>query len=102
AELISQAILDWRQGFDKDGNAVDLEEEESGTLIKDFAKLQEITSSEIDKVADEYLGYTGGTGDGALYRLTITAQSMGMKHVVKAKMTIRDNKPVYLEWQEDP
>ena len=102
AELISQAILDWRQGFDKDGNAVDLEEEESGTLIKDFAKLQEITSGEIDKVADEYLGYTGGTGDGALYRLTITAQSMGMKHVVKAKMTIKDNNPVYLEWQEDP
>lgn len=102
AELISQAIMDWRNGLDMDGNEVNLEEEENGTLIKDFAKLQEITSGEIDKVADEYLGYTGGTGDGALYRLTFTAQVMGMKHVVKAKMTIKDNKPVYLEWQEDP
>ena len=102
AELISQAIMDWRNGLDMDGNEVNLEEEENGTLIKDFAKLQEITSGEIDKVADEYLGYTGGTGDGALYRLTFTAQVMDMKHVVKAKMTIKDNKPVYLEWQEDP
>lgn len=102
AELISQAIIDWRNGLDMDGNAVDTEEEENGTLIKDFAKLQEITSGEIDKVADEYLGYTGGTGDGALYRLTITAKTMGMKHVVKAKMTIKNSKPVYLEWQEDP
>ena len=102
AELISHAIMDWRNGLDMDGNEVNLEEEENGTLIKDFAKLQEITSGEIDKVADEYLGYTGGTGDGALYRLTFTAQVMGMKHVVKAKMTIKDNKPVYLEWQEDP
>ena len=102
AELISQAIMDWRNGLDMDGNEVNLEEEENGTLIKDFAKLQEITSGEIDKVADDYLGYTGGTGDGALYRLTFTAQVMGMKHVVKAKMTIKDNKPVYLEWQEDP
>ncbi len=102
AESISQAILEWRNGFDKDGNEVNLEDEETGTLIKDFAKLQEITSGEINKVADEYLGYTGGTGDGALYRLTITAQVMGMKHVVKAKMTIKDSNPVYLEWQEDP
>ena len=102
ADLISQAIIDWRGGFDMNGNAVDLDDEENGAVIKDFAKLQEITSSEIDKVADEYLGYTGGKGDGALYRLTFTAKAMGMKHVVKAKMTIKDSKPVYLEWQEDP
>jgi len=102
ADLISQAILDWRSGFDKDGNAIDLEEEENGTLIKDWTKLQEITSDEIGKEAQEYIGYTGGQGDGALYRLTITAEAMGMKHVVKAKMVLKESKPVYLEWAEDP
>lgn len=102
ADLISQAIIDWRGGLDKDGNAVDLEMEETGTLIKDWNKLQEITSDEIGKEAQEYIGYTGGKGDGALYRLMITAESMGMKHVIKAKMTIRESKPVYLEWAEDP
>ena len=102
ADLISQAILDWREGFDKNGNAIDLDDEENGTLIKDWNKLQEITSDEIGKVAQEYIGFTGGQGDGALYRLTITAESMGMKHVVKAKMTIKESKPVYLEWAEDP
>ena len=102
ADLISQAIIDWRGGLDKDGNQVDLEEEETGTLIKSWSKLQEITSDEIGKEAQEYIGFTGGQGDGALYRITITAQSVGMTHVVKAKMTIRESKPVYLEWSEDP
>ena len=102
AQLISQAIIDWRGGIDMGGNEVDLEQEETGTLIKDWSKLQEITEDEIDKVAQEYIGFTGGKGDGALYRLTITATCMGMQHVVKAKMTIRESKPVYLEWQEDP
>ena len=102
AELIAQAILDWRGGLDKDGNEVDLEDEENGTLIKDWSKLQEITSDEIGKVAQEYIGFTGGQGDGALYRLTITAESMGMKHVVKAKLTIKSSKPIYLELSEDP
>ena len=36
------------------------------------------------------------------YRITITAQSVGMTHVGKARMTIRESKPVYLEWSEDP
>ena len=102
AQLISQANIDWRGGIDMGGNEVDLEQEETGTLIKDWSKLQEITEDEIDKVAQEYIGFTGGKGDGALYRLTITATCMGMQHVVKAKMTIRESKPVYLEWQEDP
>ncbi len=102
ADLISQAIIDWRNGLDKDGNQVDLEEEETGTLIKDFSKLLEITEDEIGKEAQDYLGFTGGQGDGALYRITITASSVGMKHVVKAKMTIKESKPVYLEWAEDP
>lgn len=102
AELISQAILDWRNGIDMNGNAVDLEDEENGTLIKDWTKLQEITSDEIGKEAQEYIGYTGGQGDGALYRITIIAESVGMQHVIKAKMTLKEEKPVYLEWQEDP
>ncbi len=102
AELISQAIIDWRGGIDMEGNAVDLEEEETGTLIKDWSKLQEITEDEIGKEAQEYIGFTGGQGDGALYRITITARSVGMTHVVKAKMTIKESKPVYLEWAEDP
>ena len=102
ADLISQAIIDWRSGIDKDGNAVDLEEEETGTLIKDWSKRKETTSDEIGNEAQEYIGYTGGQGDGALYRITITAESMGMKHVVKAKATIKESRPVYLEWAEDP
>ena len=102
ADLIAQAIVDWRQGFDQNGNEIDLDDEEQGTLITDWNKLLEVTSSEIKGVAQEYLGFTGGQGDGALYRITITAESVGMRHVVKAKMTIRESKPVYLEWQEDP
>ena len=102
ANLIAQAIIDWRNGIDQNGNEVDLDDEENGTLIKDWNKLSEITSGEIGKAAQEYLGFSGGTGDGALYNVTITAESVGMKHVIKAKMTIREEKPVYLEWQEDP
>ena len=99
---VVNAILEWRNGIDMDGNEVDLEDEENGTLIKDFAKLSEICENYIKGDAQEYLAYQGGSGDGALYRVTITASVMGMKHVVKAKMTIKDSKPVYLEWQEDP
>lgn len=99
---IAQAIIDWRNGLDMDGNAVDVENEENGTLIKDWTKLNEITQGEIGKVAQEYLSFTGGSGDGALYRITITATAMGMSHVVKAKMTIKESAPVYLEWQENP
>lgn len=102
ADLIAQAIVDWRQGIDQNGNQVDLNDEENGTLIKDWNKLLEITSGEIKGAAQEYLGFSGGQGDGALYVLTITAESAGMKHVVKAKMTLHESKPVYLEWQEDP
>lgn len=102
AALIAQAIIDWRSGIDMDGNQVDLDEEENGTLIKDWSKLVEITEDQIGPEAQEYLAYSGGQGDGALYRLTITASAMGMKHVVRAKMTIRESKPVYLEWQENP
>jgi len=102
AELVAQAIIDWRNGIDMDGNPVDLEEEQEGTIIKDWSKLVEITDQEIQDVAQEYLGYTGGNGDGTLYVLTITANAMGMEHTVKAKMTLMDSKPVYLEWQENP
>lgn len=101
-ETVAQAIVDWRSGMDMDGNAVDVDDEENGTLITDWNKLNEITEGEIKKEAQEYLGYSGGAGDGALYRITITASSMGMSHVVKAKMTIRESTPVYLEWQENP
>lgn len=102
AELISQAIIDWRNGLDMDGKAVDLEEEENGTMITDWSKLNEITEGEIDGKAQEYLSYTGGKGNGALYELTITAQAMGLKRSVRAKMTLKDDKPVYLEWAENP
>lgn len=101
-EMVAQGIVQWRSGLDMDGNEVDVEEEENGTLIKDWNKLNEITEGEIGKVAQEYLSYTGGSGDGALYRITITAASMGMTHTVKAKMTIKDSAPVYLEWRENP
>ncbi|MGN0845785.1 MAG: general secretion pathway protein GspK [Kiritimatiellia bacterium] len=99
---VVNAIIEWRNGIDMDGRAVDLDDEENGTLIKDWAKLNEICQGYIRAEAQEYLAYQGGSGDGALYRVTITASAMGMKHVVKAKMTIRNSRPVYLEWQEDP
>lgn len=97
---IADLIVNWRNGIDDQGREVDLEEEES-TLIKDWSKLQEI-AQDIEPAAQEYLAYTGGAGDGARFNITITARSMGMTHVVKAKMTLRDSKPIYLEWQEDP
>ncbi len=99
---VVNAILEWRNGIDMDGQEVDLEDEANGTLIKDWSKLNEICQGYIKQDAQEYLAYEGGSGEGALYRVTIIASSMGMKHVVKAKMTIKDSKPVYLEWQEDP
>ncbi len=99
---VVNAIIEWRNGIDMDGREVDVEDEENGTLIKDWSKLNEICQGYIKQEAQEYLAYQGGSGDGALYRITITAASMGMKHVVKAKMTIKNSKPVYLEWQEDP
>ncbi len=99
---VVNAIIEWRNGIDMDGREVDVDDEENGTLIKDWAKLNEICQGYIKQEAQEYLAYQGGSGDGALYRITITAASMGMKHVVKAKMTIKNSKPVYLEWQEDP
>ncbi len=99
---VVNAIIEWRNGIDMDGREVDVDDEENGTLIKDWAKLNEICQGYIKQEAQEYLAYQGGSGDGALYRITITAASMGMKHVVKAKMTIKSSKPVYLEWQEDP
>lgn len=102
AELISQAIIDFREtGVDIDGKELD-EDDPNGTLIKDWNKIQEITDSQIGATAQEYLAFTGGEGDGALYLLTFTASSMGMKYVVKAKMTIKESKPIYLEWQENP
>ncbi len=99
---VVNAILEWRNGVDMDGREVNLDDEENGTLIKDWSKLNEICQSYIRPAAQEYLAYQGGAGEGALYRMTITAASMGMKHVVKAKMTIKESRPVYLEWQEDP
>ena len=99
---VVNAILEWRNGVDMDGREVNLDDEENGTLIKDWSKLNEICQGYIRPAAQEYLAYQGGAGEGALYRMTITAASMGMKHVVKAKMTIKESRPVYLEWQEDP
>ena len=99
---VVNAIIEWRNGVDMDGREVNLDDEENGTLIKDWSKLNEICQGYIKPEAQEYLAYQGGSGEGALYRMTITAASMGMKHVVKAKMTIKDSRPVYLEWQEDP
>ena len=99
---VVNAIIEWRNGVDMDGREVNLDDEENGTLIKDWSKLNEICQGYIKPEAQEYLAYQGGSGEGALYRVTITAASMGMKHVVKAKMTIKDSRPVYLEWQEDP
>ena len=99
---VVNAIIEWRNGVDMDGREVNLDDEENGTLIKDWSKLNEICQGYIKPEAQEYLAYQGGSGEGALYRVTIVAASMGMKHVVKAKMTIKDSRPVYLEWQEDP
>ena len=99
---VVNAIIEWRNGVDMDGREVNLDDEENGTLIKDWSKLNEICQGYIKPEAQEYLAYQGGSGEGALYRVTIIAASMGMKHVVKAKMTIKDSRPVYLEWQEDP
>lgn len=99
---VVNAIVEWRNGVDMDGREVNLDDEENGTLIKDWSKLNEICQGYIKQEAQEYLAYQGGSGEGALYRVTIIAASMGMKHVVKAKMTIRESRPVYLEWQEDP
>lgn len=101
AAEIADLILNWRSGLDDQGRPLDFDSDEESTWIKDWGKLQEI-AQDIEPAAQEYLAFTGGVGDGARFNITITARSMGMTHVVKAKMTLRESKPVYLEWHEDP
>ena len=81
----------------------DVDERLTRWPYKDFNDLCQRVSDEFDvdigSEASQYLIFK--PDDKSEFRVTITGESMGMKHKVRAKCYVKDNKVRYTEWRED-
>ena len=98
AEAIADALFVMPSEYDVDPR-------QSWWAYKDFADLQQrfsdyVGSSDlvIGKDAESYLVFT--PDDRSVYEMTLTAESMGMKHEVIAQCYVTTNAVRYLSWQE--
>lgn len=102
---IADAIVEIRQTGNKreDAGGFSSSADEVGTF-KDWNDLQNRVQEAIgggnyiQQEAEQYLSYAPET----FFEVTITGESLGITHSVKATAIVEDNKVRYIRWQEDP
>lgn len=102
ASDIADAILQYRKDLAEGVETEYTRKDSFDSPDWDWNKLLEITEDQIKPKAQEFLAFDGAKGEGALYEITITGQSMGMSHQIKAKALVKDSELKYIRWQEDP
>jgi len=99
---IADAIVQYAADLES-GTETEYTRKESFDEVEwDWNKLMEVTENQIKPMAQEYLAFDGAKGEGALYTITITGQSMGMTHQIKAIAMVKGEELKYIRWMEDP
>ena len=99
---IAQAIIDYREALE---NGVENEFTMKDSFDEpewDWNKLLEITSDQIQPMAQEYISTESSLGEGATYDVKITGQVMGMTYKIEAIAYVKSGELKYLRWQESP
>jgi hypothetical protein len=92
---IAKAIIDGRYVMPEDR---EVNEELGFWRYKDLADISERISEDLSGEIENYLEME--LPDNAVFDITITGESLGMVHKVKARAIINDKKVRYIDWKE--
>ena len=97
AREVAQAILDARKTMPED---YEVDESRSWWPFKDWNDLIERCEDEdIGSEASQYFSFAADSS--TIFKVTITAESMGAKHIVNAECYLKDSAIRYIKWRED-
>lgn len=99
---IAQAIIDYRDALE---NGIENEFTMKDSFDEpewDWNKMLEITSDQIQPMAQEYISFESSLGEGATYDVKIIGQAMGMTYKIEAIAYVKSGELKYLRWQESP
>lgn len=96
AQAVAQAILDAL----KEKPDYDVDETRDWWPFKDWNDLVNRVEEDVGSEASAYFSF-GTEADSTVFKLTLTGESMGMKHEVTAECYVRDTAIRYIKWRED-
>jgi hypothetical protein len=97
---IAQAIVDYRDALESGVENEFTMKDSFDEPDWDWNKLLEITSDQIQPLAQEYISFESSLGEGATYDVKITGQVMGMTYKIEAIAFVKSGELKYLRWQE--
>lgn len=96
ARVVAQAILDAKSTMPED---YEVDKSLDWWEFKDWNDLISRVDEDIGSDASAYFSYT--PDESTVFKVTITGESMGMKHEVNAECYVKDSKVRYIKWRED-